>query len=166
MLTDTTTLLAGRPLLESNRDAMTTYMVTQFGADPREAELAIEQLWTRWVLRCATDTGRTPASAGDAVTAALAFLTDPAVHSPGALADDGWHTMLGYTREYAALCHALTGHFIHHCPNDVAGLGRSPGSCHPDGHCDKTVSDFPVMGGGCTSGPKCGGNPPCPKCTD
>lgn len=152
-----TMTLTGRALLDSHRDAMTAYMMLQFGTDPREAALAIGQLWARWVARCAKDTGRTPASAEDAVTAALEFLTS-ARHIPGALADDGWHTMLGYTREYAALCHALTGRFIHHCPSDIAGLPRkgdcsnncdcadskAEGGCHDDDGCTGLTAGLPV----------------------
>jgi hypothetical protein len=140
----------GQQVLAGYRDAMVHHMIAESGAKPAEAELSIGQLWDRWVLRCARDTGRDTGYGATAVTAALAFLADD-THSPGTVADDGWHTMLGYTREYAALCHAIRGQFINHCPNDVAGLPQR-GACTGDCHCNGKA--------------KCGGNPPCATCTD
>lgn len=44
------------------------------------------------------------------------------------LVDIGWHTFILYTREYAAFCAKLAGHFIHHAPDDVPGESGTGGS--------------------------------------
>ncbi len=49
-------------------------------------------------------------------------------YSPSTLVDEGWHTLILYTREYADLCNRLVGHFIHHVPTDEPGATYSSGN--------------------------------------
>ena len=133
-MTMTRSISAGAQVLAGYHGEMVHYMIAEYGAAPDYAEAAVSQLWTRWVLRCALDHDMDTREAAAAVTAGLAFLADTETHSPSRVADAGWHTMLSYTREYAALCHALRGKFIHHCPSDVAGVAQK-GYC-TDAGCD------------------------------
>ncbi|MFG2194876.1 glycine-rich domain-containing protein [Streptomyces sp. NPDC048639] len=38
--------------------------------------------------------------------------------SPSGSIDVGWHTFILHTREYAAFCQRIAGHFVHHVPTD------------------------------------------------
>jgi hypothetical protein len=85
-----------------------------------------EPLWERLVARIAKENDCDACLAGRIMDQALGFLClvaqDPdAQYSPSPVVDIGWHTIILYTREYAALCELLAGRFIHHAPLDEAG---------------------------------------------
>lgn len=43
-------------------------------------------------------------------------LTGDSCLSPTAKIDDGWHTFLLFTKDYALFCRDYLGHFVHHVP--------------------------------------------------
>jgi hypothetical protein len=148
-MTAVMTTLAGRRVLIYHHDAMVAHMEQLPGVDHREAELAISQWWDRCVNRLAAERGFPQDRAEFVMDRGVQFLyrtRDDSHCVPTPAEDDGWHGMLGYTAEYAALCDAIAGRFLHHRPNDVIGAMT---------HCD------------CPGGhvmDKCGGVPPCAKC--
>jgi hypothetical protein len=108
-------------------------MFSALGVLQFEAELAVNQLWRRWVeAYCKRDPMASELIAHAALTAALVFVTDPDTmgKSPGYLADAGWHVMMEHdTRCLAALYDASLGHYRHHIPDDVVGISKS-GKCN------------------------------------
>jgi hypothetical protein len=131
--------LTAREIVASKTPIMATILTIQFRTPPAEADLRCGQLWERWTAR-AREEGWAAADTEAALSAAVGFLADEDRHTPDGLEDAGWHLMLAHDTEcYAALCIALVGRRIEHRPTDLDGI---------------------------TTGPKCGGNPPCAKCDD
>jgi hypothetical protein len=139
----TITLTSARQAFAETGEAMVPIMIND-GMDPEEASLSAEFWLERCVTRIARKRHRSRKFAEEAMDAAVAFLDDRTVHSPTWQADIGWHAMLEYTYEYRAFCMVRYHKFINHRPDDIPGHVR----------------------GGCSSGPKCGGNPKCAKCDD
>jgi len=86
-------------------------------------DLVSDKLWERLVGRVVKDEGVERLVAEQIVDAGLGFvklIADHPGHSfaPSPMVDIGWHTLILYTRHYAALCQQLAGRFIHHEPND------------------------------------------------
>lgn len=128
----TVTNQTGRDMLGSYADSMIAFMATVMGVLEFEAELAVSQLWDRWISAYAD---RYPLSGPDDaerdLTAAMEFLknSEPG-DSPGPVADRGWHLMMEHdTRCLAALYDAMYGHYRHHVPNDVIGIEKN-GKCN------------------------------------
>lgn len=124
MTSTMTVVLPGQMLIAGHHDAMVAHMEQLPGVGHREADLAVGQWWARLVNRLMAEKLYTRDQAEAAVDAGLRFLyrtrnDDHCVPTP--TEDDGWHVMLPYTAEYAALCHAIAGRFLHHRPNDIAG---------------------------------------------
>jgi hypothetical protein len=95
--------------------------------------LISEQLRYRLVNRIVKDEGTERPLAERILDQALGFLRlcalEPNGHySPSSLVDIGWHTLIMYTRDYAALCDRLGGGFIHHEPSDVSGVDYGTGN--------------------------------------
>ncbi len=85
--------------------------------------LVDDVLWERLVGRVIKDESLERAEAERIMDAGLGFVKLCAEHpgnsfAPTPLADIGWHTLILYTRHYAALCQKLAGRFVHHEPND------------------------------------------------
>lgn len=90
--------------------------------------LVSEKLFERFVSRIMKDHAFDHDYASKIMSNALAFLGTCAVNpsaqlSPSSTVDIGWHTVILYTRQYAALCDTLAGGFIHHVPDDDSEAG-------------------------------------------
>jgi len=88
--------------------------------------LISEELFNRLVNRISKENDTTREFAARIMDQALAYLgtcagaTEPL--SPSETVDFGWHTFILYTREYAAFCERVAGHFIHHEPTDTGTI--------------------------------------------
>ena len=85
--------------------------------------LVSDQLWERLVGRIVKDEGMERDLAERTMNEALGFLQlcakkPSGQFSPSATVDIGWHTFILYTKEYAAFCQRIAGHFLHHNPTD------------------------------------------------
>lgn len=101
-------------------------------------------LWDRIVARIARENSISADDASRIMDQALGFLRliamDPrAEYSPSPTVDIGWHAIILYTKDYAALCQSLAGHFIHHVPQD------SPSDCSTNSIA-RTVAAMQVRG--------------------
>ncbi|MER7750758.1 hypothetical protein [Kitasatospora sp. NPDC097643] len=86
------------------------------------------ELFGRMVARIVTDEDMDRPLAERVMDQALAFLGACAERpglglGPSSLVDIGWHTFILHTREYAAFCHGIAGHFMHHVPTDEENPG-------------------------------------------
>jgi hypothetical protein len=89
-------------------------------------EMISDELQTRLVARIVKDHGLPEEEAREILDATLGFLKLCADHpgngfAPSSRVDIGYHTLLLYTRDYAAFCERVAGRLIHHEPNDVPG---------------------------------------------
>lgn len=143
-MTTSVATLAYKGLLARHQDEMTKYMIEAFDVEPAYAECAIDQLWDRWTGKLMEEYPARVTSldlAERAMNEALGFI-DLMAHDlhgwgPKGLVDDGWHIAILYSREYHALCYALTGGrpgYIHHEPNDVVGWVADT-----EGHCAQSM---------------------------
>lgn len=75
----------------------------------------------RIIGRLKQDCGYGTLEAAEVLDGTLDFLRMAAAtnggFAPSEMIDDGWHTFLLYTKEYAAFCEQL-GRFVHHSPAD------------------------------------------------
>jgi len=81
------------------------------------------KLWDRLTARIAREHELSLDDASRVFDQTLGFLRLVALvphttYSPSPMVDKGWHTLILYTEEYAALCQSLAGRFIHHVPLD------------------------------------------------
>jgi hypothetical protein len=115
--------LAYRHLIDDHKDAIAAYIDEHSKMPYQDARLMTEQLWDRLVVRLVKDFGVPEGIAPRVMNEALGFLqlagTGNGNYGPSAMVDLGWHAFLLYTHEYAAFCHVLCGHFIHHVPDDL-----------------------------------------------
>ncbi|MCI0688957.1 MAG: hypothetical protein L0Y54_17260 [Sporichthyaceae bacterium] len=105
--------------------------------------LVTGELWDRLVDRIMHEEELDRSLAERIMNEALGFLRlvaqDPSqAYAPSSLVDIGWHTLVLYTREYAALCHRVAGRFIHHEPDDELD--------HQTGGCVRTVQALRAAG--------------------
>jgi hypothetical protein len=120
--------LAYKGLLTEHRGAMVTRLTEVHEIAQIRAVAMIDQLWVRLTRRIVKDyqhLGLDLTMAERIMNEALGFLAlcaRESGHGPAELVDIGWHTIILYTLEYEALCVALAGHMINHCPTDVEGL--------------------------------------------
>lgn len=82
-----------------------------------------ERLWNRLVRRLGLEHGYDQQFAERVMDQTLGFLRliaaeSTANYSPSAMVDDGWHTFILFTRDYAEFCQRVAGFFIHHVPTD------------------------------------------------
>ena len=94
--------------------------------------LVSDALFERLVARIVVDEQIERPMAERIMDQALAFLMACADNpgtplSPSRLVDVGWHTFILHTREYAAFCERVAGHFIHHVPHDDDALSEPLG---------------------------------------
>lgn len=126
-------IIDGRRLLADHADMMEFVLVHRYGRPADEAEARITHLWDRWVHRVMRDHHETQSAAETIMDEGIAFFAQPRDgrhHGPRSeQADWGWETMILYTQEYAALCDAVHGTFVHHRPNDVPGFTFDGGIC-------------------------------------
>src|SRR4051794_14990864 len=96
-------------LTRKARTVTTTYDVDA----PLSHKFLLDQrLWDRVVARISHENGYDSHIAARIVDQALGYLRVVALepgmqYSPSPTVDVGWHTLILYTREYAALCEAL-----------------------------------------------------------
>ena len=107
-------------------------MTTMQVEEQREAVrgLVDPELYERLVGRIVIDEQIPRPTAELAMDEGLRFLRECAERpddrrSPSRVADIGWHTFILFTKEYAAFCDRVAGHFIHHVPE----LGGGDGDC-------------------------------------
>jgi hypothetical protein len=164
-----TTVLPYRDVLDRHQDKMITYIAGNYPWAP--AKEMVTNWWDRLVARLVEDyphKGVDHTLAGRILNEALGFLQLCTVengHGPSEMVDLGWHTMILYTMEYAALCDAMAGRFMHHLPTDLPSDTHSMcdacGSCGGDDGDGKTKAKRCTTcgsGGGCKH---CGGQDKC-----
>lgn len=87
-----------------------------------------EKLWARLTARLAKDQSIELALAERIMDQTVGFLllcsADPngPHYAPSPLVDEGWHTFILYTKEYATFCREVSSGFIHHEPFDEPGV--------------------------------------------
>lgn len=87
-----------------------------------------EKLWSRLTARLAKDRGIEPSLAERIMDQGIGFLLlcsadlNGPHYAPSPLVDEGWHTFILYTKEYATFCRAISGGYIHHEPFDEPGV--------------------------------------------
>jgi hypothetical protein len=156
----------GKAILAPYQQAMIDMLVTDFGADPFEAQVRVTRLWDRWVNVMTFDGSHTTEEAIDALSAALVFQLGQGEHVPGHLdaptakADDGWHAQNGHDTETLACWQILaTGRRIEHRPNDMPEYRYGPGGCNGTA---KGYAEFAgKLNVGCTNGGTDDGKPCC-----
>lgn len=122
----------GKDILGPYADGMIRFLIDVLHVPRFESELAVGQLWDRWIAAYQKRYGGPELAAHAALTAALVYITDPDTkgQSPGKIADPGWHVMLEHdTRCYMALTNVALGYYRHHVPNDVSGIVKQ-GKCN------------------------------------
>ncbi len=102
--------------------------------------LVSEQLFEQLVRRIVREQATTTEWATRIVDQALAFLAACAVSteplSPSSTVDIGWHAFILYTKEYAAFCQRVAGHYLHHDPTPI---GVTPNDLEPQENVDRSV---------------------------
>ncbi|MGW1809241.1 glycine-rich domain-containing protein [Streptomyces sp. NPDC002078] len=115
---------------------MTTALEAQVGHDFATSadyrNLISPELYGRVTRRLAKEAAVRPETAERMMDASLGFLylcaTNPEQRfTPTPLVDEGWHTFIVYTREYAEFCSRVAGGFIHHEPRDNPNQPQAPG---------------------------------------
>lgn len=87
-----------------------------------------EKLWSRLTARLAKDQNIELVLAERIMDQTVGFMllcsADPngPHYAPSPLVDEGWHTFILYTKEYATFCRAISGGYIHHEPFDEPGV--------------------------------------------
>lgn len=124
----------GRDLLVQYQDEMIAFLVDELEVHPHEANLAITQLWDRYVKTLMNEIHVSHRYAEECIDAAIMRIYSRRKETiptpPGPITDRGWHLMLHHdTRCYMAVCYVLAGRYVHHIPSDIQGLNR-PGKCN------------------------------------
>lgn len=104
---------------ETRKVSLMTTMTVPHAVPPRE--LVVPGLFERLSRRVQKDEELDEDTADRVVEQALGFLLACALNpdarlSPSEKVDVGWHAFILHTREYAAFCEKVAGHFIHHVP--------------------------------------------------
>ncbi len=87
-----------------------------------------EGLWLRLTVRLAKDQSIELSLAERIMDQTIGFMllcsADPngPHYAPSPLVDEGWHTFILYTKEYATFCRKISGGYIHHEPFDQPGV--------------------------------------------
>jgi hypothetical protein len=122
-----TTLRALAPIdqtkkwIDEHRDDLVAYTQEHFPFMEREMAIAMfTHLWSRLINRSMKDHGYTLDEAEYYQAACFVYLRSGR-SAPTSDEDIGWHVLLGYSIEYAAVTHALVGHAVPHLPNDIPG---------------------------------------------
>jgi hypothetical protein len=123
-------------------EELVTHLVESIPFDLAIAESAIDHLTSRLACALVKDRGCSREDADRYVALGLNFLEEVANNpgqsfSPTPDADIGWHMLMIYTGEYAAVCQVLVGRYVHHIPNDIPGR-QSEAKCFSctDHHCE------------------------------
>jgi hypothetical protein len=115
--------------------------------DSTGRDLVSEDLFDQLVSRIEREQGFAVDLASRIVNQALAFLAasaeSPVPLSPSHLVDFGWHAFILHTKEYAAFCDRVAGHFLHHDPTP---LGVTPSELEPQENLDRSVRAVEAAG--------------------
>jgi hypothetical protein len=149
-----TLLFYKETLFDANRDLMVGYLVSEGGTPVGMAREMVGNAWDVWTARLCEDN---PALAAERaqriINEAIGFLClagrSEKSYGSSREVDLGWHVMLSDTRVYAALCHVVAGHFVHHDADDLLGRDASgdAGKCQ-NSKCQMCGSECRTSGPG------------------